>query len=318
MAESANPIIDFGAHLKADQGPPEQYTSRSLEMLGDIVFEPSVVKEFYDQSLVDRAVLSNPHWMGHSDAEATAEANDAMAEVTSEYEMFYGLASLPMNAGGDAAAAEFERSLDIGLNGGAVEARTDGVELVNEAYEPVFEVAVANDAPIFVHPKLRDSLGVSGILDDAYKLTGIFGREVGLCESICKVIHTGVYDRYPDLTLVFHHSGGNIASFLGRARTYLDKPRWTWGEKAKDWPEFRADFDNVYIDSSGYFDYPAPFRTALEELPSTNIVLGTDVPYEPRESSELDDRVVMMREVASDEDAERVLSTNALDILVNV
>lgn len=310
--------IDFGAHLYPESVIPDALVGSALdEMLGGQLRDPADLRAMYDAGGIDGAVLSQPFYMGASDAEATARANDALLDVVEADESLYGLAAIPVSAGGEAAAAEFERSLDAGYHGGALETETDGIELVDGELEPVFEVADRTGAPLLVHPKLHDSLGV-GALDDDLMLNAIFGREVAMAESICKVIHGDVLDRYPDLNLVFHHLGGNLASMMGRVHLQLDPGRWPGQEAVKDYEEFvHALESRVYVDTAGFFGYEAPLRATLEEFPVSNVLFGTDYPFEPRDAGELSDFEGAVESVAGD-DADRILESNALDLLVNV
>lgn len=229
--------------------------------------------------------------------------------------MFLGLASIPTAAGGVAAAAEFERALDMGFHGGALETTSQGSGLLDEELEPVFEVADRAGAPILVHPKLHRSLG-ENVLDDRWRLNAIFGREVALAETICKLIHDGVYDRYPNLVLVFHHTGGNFASMLSRVKLQLDEGRWPGMEGLKSFEEFEAQFaDRVYLDSSGYFGEREPVRRTLETIPASNFLFASDFPYETRATETFEKFVDSFEDVSSPPDATTILGKNALDIL---
>lgn len=310
--------VDFGAHIYPESVFPEPLVGSELEaLLGPTLSDPDTLRRLYDASGVDGAVLSQPYYMGSGDVDATVNANDALLDLVEQDDGFYGLAAVPVSAGGDAAAAELERSLDNGYHGGAVETKTNGHELTDEALEPVFEVASQTGAPLLVHPKLNASLHPEA-LDDDLLLNATFGREVALCESICKVIHSGLLDQYPDLNLVFHHFGGNIASMLGRIHLQLDEDRWPGQDHVKDFEEFKAQFESrIYIDTSGFFGYDAPLATALDALPASNVLFGTDYPFEPRDEAELSRFVDTVERVAP-ENSDRILDRNARELLVNV
>jgi len=324
------PVIDFGAHMHPEAVISDRRKNRPFaELTGDLEWNPETRVEWMADSDVDEAVLSAPDPMGTADHEMARRSNDALLEVVREYDCFYGLASLPVAAGGETAAEEFERCLDAGFHGGALETKTDGIELVDEEVEPVLEVADRTGAPVMVHPKIDESLHPEAL--DSHRLNAIFGREVGLAESISKVIHNGILDRYPDLDLVYHHTGGNIAGMMGRIHLELDEGRWPEGDthvyldeeheggRVKYFSEFKEQLeDRIFIDTSGFFGYHEPLRASLEELPATQILFGTDAPYEPRTPEELDDMVETVRDLAPRQTERRILGTNCLDILVNV
>ncbi|PCR88855.1 amidohydrolase family protein [Natrinema ejinorense] len=314
-------VIDFGAHIYPEEylpGSDDNPDADLNELLGPIHHDPAVLLERMDAAGVDEAVLSQPYYMGDGDAELVAETNDALLSMIDAEDRFYGLAALPVAAGGETAAAELERCLEAGYHGGALETSTQGIELTDEEVEPVLEVADAYDAPLLVHPKIDDSIHPD-TLDDTYRLNAVFGREVALSRGICKAIHTGLLDRYENLDLVFHHLGGNIAAMLGRVHLHHDIGRWPGQESIKSSAAFKRQLEErVYVDTSGFFGYHAPVRTALEEFPSTQLLFGTDIPYEPRTDDELEAFVATVEDVTSSTDATRVLGQNTLDLLANV
>lgn len=313
------PIVDFSGHMVADGYVPE-FMEPLDEIIGPAHNDPDVVLKRYQDAGIDRVVLSQPPYMGHSDADAVAESNDALKSIIDDYEDFHGLAAIPTPAGGKEAAAELERCLENGFNGGALETMSDGIELDDEAVEPIFDVAEKHDAPLLIHPKIDASLDEDvDVLSDRYRLNAIFGREAALSESIFKIVHQGILEERPDLNLVFHHLGGNIASMLGRAHLHLDIGRWPGQDHVKPFDEFKRILeDRVYLDSSGFWGYHAPLRTTLNEFPASQVLFGTDAPYEPRSADELHDHATSVANVASATNGDAVLGENALDLIINI
>lgn len=310
--------IDFGAHLFPLDTFPEPIENGPVrEILGPMLHDPELLLENYNAAGISHAVLSQPFYMGHDDVEITAAANDALLEIIDAYEEFYGLAAIPVSAGGDAAASEFERALEAGYNGGALETKTNGVELTGASLEPVFDIAEKHDAPILVHPKLHQSLHPEALSDD-WRLNAIFGREAALSESISKVIHEGVLDRHPDLDLVYHHLGGNLASMLGRIHLQLESGRWPGQDDLKSFQAFSDQLrTRIYLDTSGFFGYEAPLQATLNEFPVSNVLFGTDYPFEPRDSEELESFVEVVN-TTTPNDAEAILHDNVERLLTNV
>jgi predicted TIM-barrel fold metal-dependent hydrolase len=310
--------VDFGGHLYPESVYPDPIREGPLaDMLGPRLSDPDTVVDLYDAAGVDEVVLSQPFYMGSSDAESVREANDALLDIVTDYDQFYGLAAIPVASGGETAAEEFERALEQGYHGGAVETKTEGVELPDSELDPVFEVAQRHHAPLLVHPKLHDSVHPEA-LDDKYLLNAIFGREAALSESICKVIHEGILDTYEDLNLVFHHLGGNIASMLGRVHLQLDDGRWPGQDSVVSYEEFsRYLEERIYIDTSGFFGYEQPLRATFDEIPASQVLFATDYPFEPRDSNEIAKLAGAVERTAPDDATKQVLSGNALELLVN-
>ena len=304
-------VVDFGAHFypkevdEADRAGSHQDHHVGLDRIHDADTQLAEMRA----AGVDAMVVSNSNYLGHADAERTAEANDAMLEHVEAHEAVFGLAGIPSGAGGEAAAAEFERCLDAGFHGGGLDETHVG--LTDDGMEPVLEVADRTGAPVMVHIPELPSVD--------YRLNATYGRELALQESITTAVHAGLFDRYPGLNLIWHHYGGNIASMLGRTHLQTDAGRWPDQERMKPYDEFKADLENrVYVDTSGFFGYTAPLRIALEELPSTQVLFGSDYPWEPRDAAEYARMVEAVLDSGTAMDARRVLGENALDLLVNV
>ncbi|KDE57492.1 hypothetical protein EL22_11730 [Halostagnicola sp. A56] len=310
--------IDFGAHLFPRETYPDAFVGSEIEsLLGDQLSDVDGLLTMYERAGIDRAVLSQPYFMGSADATVAAASNDALLDVVEDTDRLYGLAAIPTQAGGEVAAAEFERALDKGFNGGALETTSGGINLDDKILEPVFEVADQTGAPLLVHPKLDESLHPDA-LDDEYLLNATFGREVALAASICRVIHTGLLDRYPGLQLIYHHLGGNIAVMMGRIRLQLDEGRWPGQDHVKTIEEFEAQLrERIYVDTAGFFGDRTALEAALDVFPASNVVFGTDYPYEPRSDRELAELVTAVSDVTSTSQEATVLEESARALLVN-
>lgn len=312
-------VLDFGAHLFQERTYPEAFAGSQMEsLLGERLSDLETMRLMYERAGIDGAVLSQPYYMGSEDAEVTAKVNEALLDLIEPIEDLYGLAAIPIQAGGEAAASEFQRALESGLNGGCIETKSNGAGLLDSAVRPVFEVADRTGAPLFIHPKLEESLHPE-VFDGRFMLNATFGRETALAASICRVIHGGILDEYPNLNLVYHHLGGNIAAMMGRVRLQLDPRRWPGQEWVKSTEGFERQLsERIYVDTAGFFGDERPIRAALDVFNDENVLFGTDYPYEPRSAVELKRFVRAIRRVATTEQADSVLSKNALNVLVNV
>ncbi|MEY7850925.1 amidohydrolase family protein [Natrarchaeobius sp. A-rgal3] len=254
--------------------------------------------------------------MGSDDVDRTRQANESLSEVAGAYDEFYCLAAIPIAAGGEIAAEEFERAISDGCNGGAIEVSPLETALTDRSYEPVLERADRFGAPILVHPKLDDSLS-AGVLDDSYRLNAIFGREVALAESICKVVQHDLLESYPNVSLVYHHLGGNVASMYGRIRLQLDADRWPAYDRSVEFDEFAGRVrENVHVDTSGFFGHGAPLRETLKRVSPENIHFGSDYPYEPRTPTEMDDLIGSIESLVDGPALDGILGENSRRILL--
>lgn len=323
LSESYDPtdrtIVDFSTHLHpASLSLPasaRDHVAFANEYIGPRHRDPDAALAWYDEVGIDEAVVSQVYYMGEDDPSLFPEANDALLDVVEAHDRFYGLATLPLAAGGEPAAEEFERCLDEGYHGAILPTRAGDVELNDEAASHVFDVAESRDAPIFVHPELGYVDRHADVFDSDYMFDLTMGREFPLAESVCKVINDGVYERHPDLKLVYHHIGGGIANWLGVMELRLDEDRFPGQEGVKSYDEFTDDLERVYFDTASYFGHHTPVRATLESVPSTQVVFGSDAPYHPRTAHDIADWVETIDDLTSGIDADRIFEGNARDLL---
>ncbi len=313
-------VVDFGAHFYPELPDERHDEHKAIERYAgsSICTDIDALREHYSAVGVDGAVLSQPYYMGSSDAEAVARANDALLECIEPYDELFGLATLPVAAGGETAAAELRRALEAGYNGAAVETRSDSIELIDPELEEVFEIADRTGAPLLVHPKLDHSLG-QGSLDDHWRLNEIFGREVALAECISKVIHEGIFEKYSNLSLVFHHLGGNLAAFLGRIEGAINRARRDSGDHLKTYEDFEKILGTrVHLDTSGYYGDVDQFRRSLQAVPSSHVLFATDFPYETVHPEAFQKIIDAIKTARGGQEREAILGGNAIELLVNV
>lgn len=315
-------VVDFSAHYTEEghTGGTAQVQSDTATTVtedtsvDDVSNDPELYLEWLQMGGVDKVVLSHPLYMAHDVLEETEGRNDEIGELLQSYEDYYGLASIPVGIGREAAAAEFERCMDKGFNAAGVTVTADGNHFTDEIYEPVWEVADRTGAPIMVHPTPSRKLDPGEhVLEPVKENNHTFGRESRLCGSINRVVQSELLESYPDLNLVYHHFGGNIASMMGRIDLRLHRTAETISfDQFKERLE-----DRIYLDTSGYHSYSTPLRNALEQFPTSNILLGTDSPVEAKTMGELQEYLTTIEEAVPRSEAKQMLGENALDLLVN-
>lgn len=313
--------IDVAAHCSFHGPEPRSAAAVTRDLDRSTYTDMAEYAAYCEAAGIDGVVLSQVDYMGSDDATETRQANDTLYWETDDYNRFYCLAALPTSAGVDAAADEFDRCLENGLNGGAI--NTTSVETLTQIDEmaPVFEVADGAGAPILIHPRLSDSLR-SPLLEDAL-MNGVFGREMALAITLTKIIHSGILDKYQDLNLIFHHLAGNISGFLPRMHNQMSKFRPLFEPPAAQkslitYEKFHSTLtDRVFIDTAGYRGNRQVLRAALDSFPTSQILFGTDFPFETRSVDDFNRIRQPILEETTPEVAADILSGNVLDLLVN-
>jgi 5-carboxyvanillate decarboxylase len=218
-------------------------------------------------------------------AQATAcaaLANDVLAEACRKHPTrFAGLAAVaPQDA--RAAARELERGVNkLGLKGAVVHSHTFGEYLDDEKFFPLLEAAEALDTPIYLHPQVPPPKMIAPFLECG--LDGAiygFGVETGL--HLLRLIVTGVFDRFPKLTVVVGHLGEALPFWMYRL-DYMHRA----GVVSKRYARMRpiqgkvSDYlrRNVFITSSGFAWEPA-IKFCQSVLGVDRVLYAMDYPYQ--------------------------------------
>jgi 2,3-dihydroxybenzoate decarboxylase len=211
-----------------------------------------------------------------------AYANDVLAEGCCKHPTrFAGLAAVaPQDA--RAAAKELERGVNsLGLKGAIVNSHTFGEYLDDEKFFPLLEAAEALDVPIYLHPQVPWKTMSAPFLECG--LDGAiygFGVETGL--HLLRMITTGVFDRFPKLTVVVGHLGEALPFWMYRL-DYMHRA----GVVSKRYARMRpiqgkvSDYlrRNVYITTSGFAWAPA-ITFCQQVLGADRVLYAMDYPYQ--------------------------------------
>ena len=185
---------------------------------------------------------------------------------------FAAFAALPLTDAA-AATAEFERALGLP---GIVGAQLPGNYFLTrnhaEAIRPLLEAANRHRAMLFVHhgPRPGDAFPkVAGDTDNARRRNGTLDMQASLSSVMVTLCLTEVLAAYPDVTIVVHNLGGNIAFEVERMdhRCLLDTPD-------EELPSARFRKAKVYVDCNSFG--PRAIEAAVRLYGDERIVCGTD------------------------------------------
>jgi predicted TIM-barrel fold metal-dependent hydrolase len=289
-------VVDFHSHLTpAALMPPgggvEYRDGVPVYTHNDLL--PDVVGrlELMDAAGIDVSFLSSAAGFD-APLERCRAVNDALAEVAAGADgRLLGLAHAPPLDGAEA-LAELERACgELGFRGVATVTMNAGRPLDDPALEPFLATVESLGAFLFVHAPLRNpSLSLDAF--DRYDLFRTVGREFELQLAVLRLILGGVLDRHPRLVIVVAHLGGGISALWPRVRGYQDKTFWGTHEHAEHAAGAERDVDSyldrLYFDTSGVFGAASAIAVALEHIPPTQLVLGTDYPQQFRSLEPVD------------------------------
>jgi aminocarboxymuconate-semialdehyde decarboxylase len=115
------------------------------------------------------------------------------------------MGSVPLQAGGEAAASELEYAVKtLGLKGVEVLAHVGELELSDPSFEPFWAKAEALGAVVFIHP--------SGFTEPRrfgrFYFSNVIGNPLDTTMALHHLIFDGVLDRYPGLKIIASMAAG--------------------------------------------------------------------------------------------------------------
>lgn len=240
-----------------------------------------------DETGVDIAILSltSPGGQVFEADEARAlvrKANDVLKAACDRHPTRYaGMISIvPQDP--DWSVAEIARGkTELGFRGVMVNSHTKGHYLDEAQFDPILRACVDNDLPLYIHPQSPPDGMIAGMVEAG--LDGaIFGFGVETGYHLLRLLTTGVFDRYPDLTVCVGHGGEAIPYWLFRIN-YMHLA----GVRSKRYERFQPlkhDMfhymrNNVMVTTSGMACEKA-IRLCIDQLGEDRVMYAMDYPYE--------------------------------------
>jgi 2,3-dihydroxybenzoate decarboxylase len=270
------------------------YDARWSRMVGDRLTEFGKQRlAGMDAGGIRLAILSHtvPGVQGIADpASAVAAArdiNDFLAgEVIARYpERFAGFASVALQDP-DAAARELERAVTrlnfkgAMINGFTTTVDREKVEYLDEPkFLPFWEAVAALDVPVYLHP--RPSLDQRSFEGHRELIGATWGFAPETATHALRLVYSGLFDRFPGLTIVLGHLGETLPYFAWRIQHCFD-----YNPSDKRVERRLQDYlcENFYVTTSGNFNDQALICAVLT-VGADRILFACDYPYEVMEDA---------------------------------
>jgi aminocarboxymuconate-semialdehyde decarboxylase len=206
--------------------------------------------------------------------EAARMVNEGVAAVAARMpdRIPAAMGSVPLQAGGDAAAAELEYAVKmLGLKGVEVLAHVGDLELSDASFEPFWAKAEALGAVVFIHP--------SGFTEPRrfgrFYFSNVIGNPLDTTMTLHHLIFDGVLERYPGLKIIASHGGGYLPAYSGRIDHAWGARSDAHGALPKP-PTFYL--KKMYLDTIVFT--PDQLEALVKLFGVDKILLGTDYPYD--------------------------------------
>jgi 2,3-dihydroxybenzoate decarboxylase len=241
-----------------------------------------------DDAGIDIFVLSetSPGVQAEKDAslavERAHESNDYMQPLIKQHpDRCRGFAHLAMQ---DVRAAcdELKRCVEeLGFLGAMINGNTNGVYLDDKCYEPFRERAVELNVPVYIHP--ADHHIQPWVIRDYPVLQGTgLGWTTDNASHFMRLLFSGLFDRFPDLTIILGHMGETLPYILWRIDSrYATTNNVSGLKKAKPSDYFRS---NLIITTTGLCQ-DSSLQCAITEMGEDRVLFWIDYPYEDAKQS---------------------------------
>jgi aminocarboxymuconate-semialdehyde decarboxylase len=249
---------------KIDLADPVARSKKRIETQGVSLEAPMVV-----------GFLWNYHLEGADSVKYCREVNKELSEVQhAQPENYHGLAMLPMQNKA-AALEEIRFAVDqLGLTSFAIASHINGANLDEKDLLEIISAIASENLSLTIHPEFFNKIGDRDRLTRHYFKSSI-GAPAESAIAMLSLIHSGIFDRYPDFRVSFTQGGGFAPYTIGRNKVRWDldpidkKPTLLSPEKY---------LRNCYVDCLVHDDDSLAFL--LERMGTDRVMIGTDYPFD--------------------------------------
>lgn len=226
------------------------------------------------------------------------------ALVAAHPDRFAGWVAQAALQDGDRALAAIERAIDDGALGVQVFTAMQGRCLDHPDYEPFFALMARLDRPIWIHPN-RTVQWSDFPLTEPESRYGLYvraGWPTDTAVTMCRLVYAGYLERWPELKIIVHHSGGTVPMLAGRLKTLQPTP--DSDEVASRLEHGPLDYLKRFYADTANFGNPIALAAALEFFGPEHVLFGTDFGFSTLFAPETIDDV---ETVIGDEETKRTI-----------
>jgi aminocarboxymuconate-semialdehyde decarboxylase len=168
------------------------------------------------------------------------------------------------------ALAEMDYAVSkLGLRIANVSSNTGGVYLGDPIFRPFWDAAQQLRIPVFIHPH--------GIVDphfQKYALWNGVGQPIEETLVMASLIYEGIFDAFPDITVIIAHGGGYLPYYTGR----LDRNASHHPVSAQNLTRLPSEYLQFFYYDSCVYD-PTILEALIRRIGAQRILLGSDYPF---------------------------------------
>jgi predicted TIM-barrel fold metal-dependent hydrolase len=225
--------------------------------------------------------------MGHTTAEheepdfalgLMRTGNEELRDLVAAHpDRFAGWVAQTALQAGDRALDGIREAIDEGALGAQVLTSIQGRCLDHPDYEPFFELMAELERPVWIHP--NRTIGWSDFPltepESRYGLYAMTGWPTDTANTMCRLAYRGYLERWPELRIVVHHSGGTIPMLAGRVKRGPHIPNDPAEQPVRLERPVLDSLRRFYADTAN-FGNPIALRAALEFFGVDHVLFGSD------------------------------------------
>ncbi len=182
------------------------------------------------------------------------------------------LGTVPLSAGGAAAADELDRCMGtLGCKGVQILTHVGDREISDAEFAPFWDKVEALGGVVMIHPGGFTEARRFG----RYYFNNVIGNPLDTTMALHYLIFDGVLDRHPDLKLIAVHGGGYLPAYSGR----IDH---AWGARSDSHGDLQhaptTYLKRIYVDAIVFT--PHQLEALVGLLGPGHVLMGTDYPYD--------------------------------------
>ncbi|MGV1047258.1 MAG: amidohydrolase family protein [Solirubrobacterales bacterium] len=254
-----------------------------------------------------RQVLVMGHFSVEQEAPDVARdlaslGNEELAGLVADHpDRFVGWVAQTALQDGARGLEAIEESIRAGAIGVQVFTRMQGRALDHPDFEPFFALMAELDRPIWIHPNRVLSDFPETESEPRYGLHGGAGWPHDTTVTMARLVYGGYLERWPDLKIIVHHSGGTVPMLAGRLKLDTGSEDDEIRERLSGEP--LDHFRRFYADTAN-FSNPIALRAALEFFGPEHVLFGTDFGFNMNFTEQ---SIADIEAVVTDEDVKRAI-----------
>ncbi len=223
------------------------------------------------------------------------------AEAAKDPGRFIAIGSVPLQDPGTAAEELRRISGELGMAGVEIATTVDQGPLDLAGLDEFWAAAEELGSFVLLHPMAP----LPGTDLGRYFMDNIVGRPAESTVAFAGLLLSGVFERFPGLTMCVVHGGGFVPFQVGRINQgYRQKPGLVGKHLSMEPIEYLR--RNVYVDT--VLNEPASLRFLIDLLGADRVLVGSDYPFE---MGDLDPVAFVRSAGLSEADVQSILTDNA-------